>query len=160
HGDGVLFPALVIGVGHLGMSVLRQLRQQLQRRFGSVSALANVRLLFLDTDPEAVSAATRGPWGAALANGDTLLLPLHRPASYLKPRDGRLPVDSWLPQRMLYRIPRTQATVGVRALGRLAWCDHYRMVVRRLRGELEACLNPEGLQRAARQTRLGLRSNR
>ena len=62
--------------------------------------------------------------------------------------------------RMLYRIPRSQLTTGVRALGRLAFCDNYRSILRRLQSELRACLDPEALAQAARQTRLGLRTNR
>jgi hypothetical protein len=61
---------------------------------------------------------------------------------------------------MLYRIPRSQMTTGIRALGRLAWCDNYRAIVHRLRAELEALLDPEPLAAADRQTKLGLRTNR
>lgn len=61
---------------------------------------------------------------------------------------------------MLYRIPRSQVTTGVRALGRLAFCDNYRAIARRLQMELEACLEPAALQAAARQSQLGLRTNR
>ena len=73
-------------------------------------------------------------------SGEVLLAPLNRPSHYLKPRDGRPPLDKWLNPRMLYRIPRSQVTTGVRALGRLAFCDHYRAIVHRLQVELEACL--------------------
>ena len=51
-------------------------------------------------------------------------------------------------------------TTGVRALGRLAFCDNYRAIVRRLQMELDACLEPNALPGAARQSGLGLRSNR
>ena len=61
---------------------------------------------------------------------------------------------------MLYRIPRSQVTAGVRALGRLAFVDHYRTIVKRLRTELDGCLNPNALALAGRQTQLGVRSNR
>src|SRR6185312_6198805 len=60
----------------------------------------------------------------------------------------------------LYRIPRSQATTGVRALGRLAFCDNYRLIVRRLQTELNACLDPDALASALQQTELGLRTNR
>ena len=53
-GEGVLFPAVVIGIGQLGMRVLQQLRDSLVQRFGSMSQLPNVRLMLLDTDPEVV----------------------------------------------------------------------------------------------------------
>src|SRR5262249_45947346 len=107
-----------------------------------------------------VRGATRGVGPGALGCNDALLARLDRPAHYLKARDGRTPIDAWFPKRMLYRIPRTQMTLGVPALGRLGFFDRYRTIMRRLRSELEACLAPEALNTAARQTRLGLRSNR
>ena len=64
--------------------------------------------------------------GASLAPSEVLLAPLNRPSHYLKPRDGRPPLESWLNPKMLYRIPRSQVTTGVRGLGRLAFFDHYR----------------------------------
>jgi serine/threonine protein kinase len=162
HGDGSLFPALVVGVGRLGMEVLQQLRDNLQERVGDLAQLPNLRLLLLDTDPEALRTATRGKSSprSSLAAQDMFLVPLCRPAHYLKPRDGRAPIDTWFNPKMLYRIPRTQVTLGVRILGRLAFCDNYRAITRRLRAELEACLEPEALAEAQRQTGLGMRTNR
>ena len=159
-GDGALFPALVIGVGAVGLTVLQRLRENLHRRFGSLANAPHLRLLLLDTDPEVVRTATTGRPGAALSGSDVLLAPLNRPSYYLKPRDGRPGLGDWLNPKMLYRIPRSQMTTGVRALGRLAFCDNYRTIVRRLQMELDACLDPAALQTAARQSRLGVRTNR
>jgi hypothetical protein len=47
----------------------------------------------------------------------------------------------------------------MRALGRLAFCDHYLTISRRLREELMACTNPDALTAAAKNTRLGPRTN-
>ncbi|HTU19254.1 MAG TPA: tubulin-like doman-containing protein [Gemmataceae bacterium] len=160
NGSGVLFPALVLGLGQLGLNVVQRLRRNLHLRFGGMDRLPHLRLMVLDTDPEVVRTATRGPDGARLSETDVLLAPLNRPSHYLKPRDGRPDVDSWLSSRMLYRIPRSQVTTGVRALGRLAFCDNYRLILRRLQTELNACMNPDGLASALSQTELGLRSNR
>lgn len=159
NGDGALLPALVVGLGQLGMTVLQRLREHLTGRFGSMSALPQLRTLLLDTDPEVMRAATRGP-GGSLSAGDVVLAPLNRPSYYLRPRDGRPGLDAWLNPRMLYRIPRSQITTGVRALGRLAFCDNYRAIARRLQSELEGALDPEALNKAARNTRLGVRTNR
>ncbi len=159
-GDGALFPALIVGAGAVGMTVLQRLRENLHRRFGSLDHAPHLRLLLLDTDPEVVRTATAGRPGAALSGGEVLLAPLNRPSYYLKPRDGRPGLDGWLNPKMLYRIPRSQMTTGVRALGRLAFCDNYRTIVRRLQMELDACLDPAALQTAARQSRLGVRTNR
>jgi hypothetical protein len=147
-------------VGQLGTTVLQDLRGRLHNQFGSLGQVPHLRLLLLDTDPEVMRAATRGPTASALSAGGVLLAPLNRPSYYLKPRDGRPALESWLNPRMLYRIPRSQVTTGVRALGQLAFCDNYRSILRRLQAELRACLDPEALAQAARQTRLGLRTNR
>jgi serine/threonine protein kinase len=160
NGDGVLFPALVIGLGQLGMMVVQRLRRFLHLRFGGLDRIQQLRLLVLDTDPEIVRAATRGDCCARLSETDVLLAPLNRPSHYLKPRDGRPEVDSWLNPRMLYRIPRSQVTTGVRALGRLAFCDNYRAIARRLQTEMSVCMDPQILESAVEQTGLGLRTNR
>ncbi|HJT76608.1 MAG TPA: tubulin-like doman-containing protein, partial [Gemmataceae bacterium] len=160
RGEGALFPAVVVGVGELGRVVLQQLAAAVHRRFGSRDALPSLRLLLIDTDPGALKAATQGKPEEALCPQEVLLTPLNRPAHYLKSRDGRAALDSWLNQQMLYRIPRARLTMGVRALGRLALCDHFRAVTRRLRSELDACLAPEALATAVRETGVGMRSNR
>jgi serine/threonine protein kinase len=160
NGNGILFPALVIGLGHLGMTVVQRLREHLHTQFGSLEQLPHVHLLVLDTDPDIVRAATRGPQGARLSETDIVLAPLNRPSHYIKPRDGRPDLDKWLHPRLLYRIPRSQVTTGVRALGRLAFLDNYRAIVRRLQTELHACLEPGALAGAVQQTQLGLRTNR
>jgi eukaryotic-like serine/threonine-protein kinase len=159
-GDGALFPSLIVGVGAVGMTVLQKLRENICRRFGSVAEAPHLRLLLLDTDPDAVRTATAARSGAALSASEVLLAQLNRPSHYLRPRDGKPALESWLNPRMLYRIPRSQVTTGVRALGRLAFCDNYRTIVRRLQMELDASLEPAALQTAARQSGLGLRTNR
>jgi hypothetical protein len=159
-GEGALFPALLVAVGSQGLAVLQQLRANLVERFGSLDALPHLRLLFLDTDPEVLRTATKGTPGIALTAHEILLAQLNRPSHYLRPRDGRLPIDSWLDPKMLYRIPRSQVTTGIRALGRLAFCDNYRSIARRLRQELAACLDVEALTATAGQTGLGLRTSR
>jgi serine/threonine protein kinase len=158
-GEGALFPALLVGLGQLGMTVLQRTRENLSASFGSMSAVPNVRTLLLDTDPEVMRAATRGP-GGSLSAGDVVLAPLNRPSYYLRPRDGRPGLDAWLNPRMLYRIPRSQVTTGVRALGRLAFCDNYRAIHRRLQSELEAAVDPEAMSQSVRNTKLGMRTNR
>jgi serine/threonine protein kinase len=160
NGDGILFPSLVIGLGQLGLTVLQRLRENLCDQFSSLDALPHLRLLLIDTDPEVMRSATRGDAGA-LSAADVLLAQLNRPSHYLKSRDGRGPgFDQWLNPRMLYRIPRSQVTTGVRALGRLAFCDNYRGIVRRLEADLASCLDPNVLATASKQTGLGVRSNR
>src|SRR5262249_1732656 len=111
----------------------------------------------IDTDPEIMREATRGRPGAAFSPNEVLITPLNRPSHFLKPRDGKVAVNTWLDPRMLYRIPRSQVPSGVRALGRLAYCDNYRAIARRIQMELDAVLAPDILKQAAEQTKLGLR---
>jgi serine/threonine protein kinase len=160
RGEGGLFPALVVGVGQLGLQVLQRLRGSIVKRFGSATQLPNVRLLHIDTDLDAVKAATRGPASSALSVQEVLVAPLNRPSHYLRPRENRPKVEAWLDPRMIYRIPRAQTTNGVRALGRLAFVDNQRSIARRLQADLDGCLNPAALGLAGRQTGLGVRSNR
>jgi hypothetical protein len=158
-GEGTLFPALIIGLGHLGLGVLRRLRAELTDRFGS-ETLSHLRLLYMDCDPVGIPVATQGRSESALRHSEVLLTRLHRPSHYLKPGDHNAHLADWFNPKMLYRIPRQQVPSGMRALGRLAFVDNYRYVARRLQNELEACLDEEALNVAARRTGLGLRSNR
>jgi eukaryotic-like serine/threonine-protein kinase len=158
EGDGILFPALVIGVGELGLHVLQHLRQDLNEQFGSSNALPNIRLLGIDTDPESARSSSRRR--VALPPEEMLLARLGRPSHYLKARKTFSDLDSWFEPKMLYRIPRNPVTTGLRALGRLAFMDNYPSISSRLRNELEACADLDALTAAARQTKLGLRTSR
>jgi hypothetical protein len=158
-GDGVLLPALIVGLGETGRKVLQRFRQELQRQFGSAEALPHLRLLCIDTDPEALTAAGQAERGLGVQQ--LLLARLNRATHYTKPRPGRPALDAWLDPKLVYRIPpRNPTTAGVRALGRLAFIDNYRAIASRLRNELEACTEPTALATAERRTGLGLRTNR
>ena len=159
-GPGVLYPALVIGLGQMGLLALQQLRAAVIERFGTMDAVPNLRLLGIDTDPEAMSAAARGARGAGLNAREMLLARLNRPSHFVKPRDGAVPYQTWLDPQLLYRIPRSQLTAGMRCLGRLAFTDNYREIADRLRSEIATCTEAEVMAAADRQTKLGLRSNR
>jgi hypothetical protein len=161
--DGVLFPALLIGLGQCGLEVLQRLRADIHDRFGSLDALPHVRWFYVDTDAEALRLARRGSARSALNPSETLLAPLNRPSHYLKARDGRdgrPRLDAWFDPQILYRIPRTQLTTGLRVLGRLAFCDNHAAIVRRLHAELEACSAAEALACAAGTTHLKVRRRR
>jgi hypothetical protein len=159
-GDGVLFPALVVGLGGLGGDVLRQLRKALRKRSPAATP-PHIRLLHLDTDPEAVGQATPGEPDAVLSPDEVLVTRFLRPAHYLKRQKERQELEQWLPLTALTRVPRDQVTAGGwRALGRLAFVSNYPAVAARLREELDACVAPAALAAAERQTGLGLRTTR
>lgn len=158
-GDGDLVPALVIGLGQLGLAVLQQFRESLKDNFVSADVLPNIRWLGIDTDPEALHGMPAAR-GAPLAASDLLQARLNRAIHYMKPRDGRPKIDTWFNTNMLYRIQRNLTTGGLRALGRLAFIDNYRSIMQRIRGDLDACLEPANMTTASKNTGLKLRSNR
>ncbi|MGE3807419.1 MAG: tubulin-like doman-containing protein, partial [Gemmataceae bacterium] len=160
-GEGELFPTLVIGLGAGGLNVLTQFRQVLKDRFGSVDALSHLRMIGIDTDPESVQRSTvhSGSDSLILSPSDVLAAKLNRPLHYQKSRDGRPRIEQWFNTNMLYRIPRNLTTEGLRALGRLAFIDNYRLIAQRMQSDLEACVAPENLQKTIKQTGLKLRSN-
>jgi hypothetical protein len=159
-GDGLLFPAVIVGVGQLGLRVLKALRGQLSEHFGTSESMPHVRLLYIDTDPEAPHAAVDGPPQRMLNPNEVVLTKLNRPSYYMRSHHGRERIQSWFNFKMLYRIPRNLSTTGLRALGRLAFVDNYRQISRRLRNELETCTRPEVLSEASARTGMALRSNR
>jgi hypothetical protein len=140
--------------------MVQRLRENLVVHYGSVEALPNIRLLCIDTDPETLRLAGQCDPSAALAANEVLVAKLNRPSHYLRSREIKSQIDPWISQKMLYHIPRTPATTGLRLLGRLAFFDNYRQIAARLRGELEACLQSEKLTLGDRKTSLGIRTNR
>lgn len=157
-GDGVLFPAVVIGIGSTGLAVLKALKAMVRDRFGTAEAVPNLRFVYIDTDPEVTGTATQGADG--MLPRDVVLTRLNRPAHYLQ--GSTIPsVDQWLPSGILYKLPKNAGPAGgVRAFGRLALCDNYRLVAQRVRQEIEPFLSDEALDKAGESTGLGVASNR
>ena len=121
--------------------------------------MPNVRYLYIDTDPAAAPSAVPDD-SAALAPREVVIARLNRPAHYLQ-RDSLPSVDQWMPSGSLYRLARIPgAADGVRAFGRLALFDNYRLVAQRVRQEIETFLSDESLTAADKATGLGLRTNR
>ncbi len=158
-GPGALMPAIVVGAGTTGLFVLRALKRILRERFGP-EPLPHLHLLYIDTDPEAVAAATDPNTPDALAPSEVYVAKLNRAAHYLQ-RDGLPPVESWMPKGVLYKLSRNPgAAAGVRAYGRLALVDHYKAIVQRVRQGIEAFVSDGPIDTAAARTGLGLRTNR
>ena len=155
-GDGALFPALVVGVGHMGLGVMRQLAQEIRTRHGD-EATPHVRTLYIDTDPDGLTAATQGKAESALAPQETLLTRLHRPTHYLKPREGLPKVESWLNTHALPH-PAHPIPTGMRPLGRLAFLDNYRGIKRGWKTSRSPAPTPTPWPRRARETGLELRT--
>jgi eukaryotic-like serine/threonine-protein kinase len=160
-GDGILFPAIVIGLGNGGLQVLRRFRGQVFDRFGSIEKVATLRTIYIDTNLESTTQANSNECRPAFHANEIIPTRLNRPTHYLKPRrNGRSLIEGWFDPQMLYRIPRNPETMGIRALGRLALLDHYRAISTKLREDLDAVTHPDNLAMSDRTTTLGLRSNR
>ena len=65
----------------------------------------------------------------------------------------------WLSRRWLYNIPRSLKTEGLRPLGRLAFADHARQAVQRIRLSLAQAQNPEAVETSRQQTQLDFRDD-
>lgn len=163
-GDGPLRPALVIGIGQSGLRVMQRLRFDLAERYGPPEYTPLLRMLFVDTDSDTLDdAALARPVErlAALRQDEVFSAKLNRASHYLKPRlNGRSLIEGWFDPQVLYRIPRTPQTMGLRLLGRLAFCDHYRALTGRIHSELELCLAPDSLHLTEQRTGLRRRTNR
>jgi hypothetical protein len=159
RGDGILFPALIIGLGRFGLEALTWFRQRLLARFGDTELFPNVRVLGIDTDAASAEETVRASAGV-LRREEILLARLGRAGRYLRPPDSLPPVSGWLPAKALFRIPREPLPQGNRALGRLAFVDNYRGIVARLCRELAPLTKEKALSQAIERTGLGLRTNR
>ncbi len=162
-GPGPIRPAVVIGLGYTGLQIVQRLRRSLEERFGSMDCLPHVRLIGIDSDPEAIehAGARIEEWLSPLPQADLIAARLQRSAHYLKPRsNGRILTEGWFDTQVFYRIARNPSTMGLRSLGRLAFCDHYRTIMQKVQIELDTCLDPATLAVALEQTGFEKRTNR
>ncbi|HQR08176.1 MAG TPA: tubulin-like doman-containing protein [Gemmatales bacterium] len=152
---GVLRPVVLIGMGQFGRATLQWVRQGLHLQFGP-TGLPIVRCLAIDTDP-----AHAGEHLAKTNDQeDVLLTRLNRPARYIRSRDTLPPVEDWLNSNILYRMPRTQLTSGIRALGRLALVEHYRAFRSRLERDLKAVMETESLAESEKLAKTSFHSTK
>ncbi len=153
---GQLRPAVLIGIGGFGRRALQQIRCRLLDRVGQLSQVPCVRYIYLDSDPDAAAKAASGPPDVALNGEQTFLAGLQPVTNYRRRQLDQL--LEWLPREKLYSIPRSLRVDGSRALGRLAFSDHYLRFVARVRHELQVCAHPEALQQSADHTGLSVRT--
>ena len=163
-GAGPLRPALVIGLGQAGLRVLQRLRFDLAERYGPAALTPAVRTLFIDTDPDALEDAVVDRTDDKLAGllpSEVFAAKLNRATHYHKPRfNGRNLTDGWFDPQLLYKLPRTPVTMGVRLFGRLAFLDHYRAIMAKVQAELEAACAPDAMLLTETRTGLQRRTNR
>jgi len=162
-GPGPIRPAVVIGVGFTGLRILQQLRHAIEQSFGSMDNVPALRLIGIDSDPEAIELASSRTDGgqSPLPKDDLIAARLNRSAHYLKPRNnGRMVTEGWFDSQVFYKMTRQPATMGLRCLGRLAFCDHYRTILNKIQLELDACLDPQAIGETIARTGLDKRTNR
>ncbi|MBX7102656.1 MAG: protein kinase [Gemmataceae bacterium] len=153
---GILFPAVIIGLGGAAGRVLRMIKREISEKYGT-HPLPNIRLIAVDTDPVALrSLAGDGP--SPLAADEIFHAGLNRPSHYL--RGEVVGIETWLGASTLYRLPKHPGAAELRAFGRLALLDHAAPLSRRLRAELDAVRSPSALSIADKTARLGVRSDR
>jgi serine/threonine protein kinase len=154
---GSLRPTLVLGLGGYGRRALTELRCRLLDRFGDLEKVPLIRFLYIDTDGEAIKNAQRGAAEVAFRSHEVYHLPL-QPVSHYRRRQIDQLAD-WLPREKLYAIPRSLKTLGVRALGRLAFTDSYLRLLARLKREVQQACNPDTIYQSVASTGLALRDN-
>lgn len=155
-GPGTIRPAIVIGLGHTGQQILRRFRKRLTRDYGQPDALPAFRSILIDTDEEALLESQK-----SFPSADMVPAALNRPAHYLRPRaNGRTVMEGWFDPKILHTLPRAPLTMGLRALGRLAFCDHYRAIMQKFQTELDACAESDALNATCDATGQQLRTNR
>jgi hypothetical protein len=154
---GALRPTLVLGLGSFGRRALQELRCRFLDRFGDLDKVPLIRFLYVDTDADAVKAATRGAPEIALRTTEVQHLPLQPISHYRRRQLDQL--SEWLPREKLFALPRSLKTQGSRALGRLAFADNYLRLIARLRREIQTACHPDSIYQTVSQTGLALRDN-
>ncbi|MCU0704392.1 MAG: protein kinase, partial [Fimbriiglobus sp.] len=153
---GVLRPAVLIGVGSFGRRALQQIRCRLLDRLGQLSQVPCVRYLYVDPDPKAAEKVSTAASDVSLTPDQVFPTPLQPVTNYRRRQLDDL--MQWLPREKLYSIPRSLRVDGSRALGRLAFCDHYLRFMNRMKHELGVCTTPDALHQSSTFTGLSVRT--
>ncbi|QVL32823.1 protein kinase [Telmatocola sphagniphila] len=160
-GDGCIRPIIMIGLGGTGLKIMKEFRKQMISEYGLPNNLPNIRMLFLDTDPNLMEQIRDEGYYPYLRKEEIIHAKLHRSSYYLKPRrHGRTIIEGWFDPQLLYKLPRQPRTLGIRAFGRVAFIDHYRSIVDKIENFILKAIHPDALAKAAKHTQLGLRTNR
>ncbi|VTR99911.1 protein kinase domain-containing protein [Tuwongella immobilis] len=152
---GVLRPTILIGLGNFGRRALLEFRCRLLDRVGDLKQMPIFRFLYLDSDPEAGVKAANATPEIAMDEDHLLHIPLQPVSSYRRRHLDQL--VEWIPAQKLYAIPRTLQPLDSRALGRLAFGDHYLRIVNRLKREIQVATHPESLMQSLSHSGLPLR---
>jgi hypothetical protein len=130
-------PAMVIALGGLAGRLLQGLKQRLASS-AEAESLPPHRLLYIDVDEADVFASLTRNGEHALTRNEILPTPLKSSSAYRKKFRRLL---GWISRRWLFNMPRSQKTEGIRALGRLAFVDHYKEITLILQKALDRIVN-------------------
>jgi serine/threonine protein kinase len=157
---GVVQPALVFGIGQLGLETLQEFRRILSVEFGHFEAVPHLRFLGLDTDCETLKSAGAGDTRTALRPNDLIFARLNRANQYLiKIRgESKWPTEEWFHGKLLYRIPRDLSKAPLRPLGRFAFANNLPAIAQRVETELQAVVSDETLHEMKPVADLGTRT--
>jgi serine/threonine protein kinase len=147
-------PAVFIGIGGTGGSVISRLRQLMTDRIGEVDALPALSFLYIDTDADSVQSFAAGPWNDGLRPDEILITPLRQTQDY---RSSPVSSLNSISRRWIYNVPRSLRTHGLRALGRIALLDHADRLLDRLRRAIRCCTDHQSVATTAAKTGLPFR---
>jgi eukaryotic-like serine/threonine-protein kinase len=153
--EGVLRPAILIGIGSFGRRALQQIRCRLLDRVGELNQMPCFRFMLVDTEPEQSFRQGSGPAEAALLQEHSFHAPLQPVTNYRRRQLDQL--LEWLPREKLYSIPRSLRVDGNRSLGRLAFYDHYLRFMTRLRHDIQVSTHPEAIRQSSDYSGLPVR---
>ncbi|HMP18292.1 MAG TPA: tubulin-like doman-containing protein, partial [Gemmatales bacterium] len=150
---GVLRPTIFLGLGKMGRAMLQHLKSQFQEVWGTAD-VPLFSMLAVDTDETRPDAPLLDrPFPEELVH-----MPLSRPARYVRSRDHLPPVEDWLDTNLLYRMPRTLTTNGIRALGRLALIEHNESLMHTLENTVREVISTQAEAETRELTGLDLRT--
>ena len=154
----VLFPALVVAVGQTGRRAVEHLKLVIRDRYGTPTRCRTSASCTSTPIRPRPPRRARRPGGARPARGRDRPAEPPRPLPPARLAAAGRSVDA--AGEPVQAGPHPGAADGVRAFGRLALFDNYRLVAQRVRQEIETFLTDEPLAKADKATGLGLRTNR
>ncbi len=112
--NGTTTPTLVIGIGEIGLRVLKSLDSQLQQQFGGQEQHPWIRLLPIDCDPSVAQSVDQLSTSPILSS--IQLCRLRKPNAYFRAWDNLRHLSGWLDANALFQIAPNGATNGFRPL--------------------------------------------
>lgn len=149
-------PTVVIGVGGLGLSVLRAFQVYLTETFGVGANVPSIQLVGIDTDEQAFqNSELVSPAGRDEA---TLVLTPLRTSQDYRCRKGSF--SDWLSRRWLFNVPRSKQTEGLRPLGRLAFVDHASKIAGAISSAIERARDEDSVVQSSETSKLSFDANK